>query len=406
MVYDRIVHSLPTHSCFLFGPRGTGKSTLLERWKSKIPSPDILSIDLLNPEEEEQFLLRPARLRELLEASPEASKDASKPKVRWCMIDEIQKVPALLDVVHWALQRKLCQFILTGSSARKLKRNNANLLAGRAFDLHLHPLTERELGTDFDLNQAINYGTLPEVFSFSSSEEKQRFLTSYTRTYLKEEIQVEQIVRNVQRFRKFLSFAAQMNTKILNFSKLSHASGVDPKSINRYFEILEDTLVGHLLEPYDLSVRRRQTQKPKFYLFDTGISRSLREDLVGEAHPRSSVFGELFEQWFFLECLRYRDYYETGDEFFYLQTKDQAEIDLIIHRKGIRPILIEIKSTETATPEHVRHLERFSKVIKHSRAILVCRESKPRKLPSGVEILPYRSALEELFPKRGRNRPI
>lgn len=393
MVYKRLIELPKNHSFFLFGPRGTGKTTLIREWSKNLgKSSRITFIDLLDPATEERYAVSPGRLKEELAASQQTR--------HWCIIDEIQKIPALLDVAHWAIENKKVNFALTGSSARKLKRGRGNLLAGRAFDFKLHPFSCYELGDDFDLNSTLRFGSLPGIFALESAQDKIRFLESYSRTYLREEIQIEQLVRNVQRFRRFLSFAAQMNAKILNFAKLSATSGVDPKSVNRYFEILEDTLVGVLLEPYDRSIRRRQSQKPKFYLFDTGITCQLREDFSGELKPSSSFYGELFEQWFILECHRLRDYYETRDHFYYLSTKDGAEIDLIIERAGQPPVLVEIKSSTQISHEHTRHLVAFKKEFKRSRAIVACLESKARLTDDGVEILPYSQLLHELWKRQ------
>ncbi len=287
--------------------------------------------DMMPAGAEARYSLEPGLLKQEIEAF------AGKNDL-WVVIDEVQKVPALLDIAHWAIQKKKALFCLTGSSARKLKRGAANLLAGRAFDLHLHPLTGRELGQDFKL---------------------------------------EQIVRNVTRFRRFLSFAGQMNTKVLNFSRISEISGVDDKSVNRYFEILEDTLIGLLLEPLERTIRTRQRQKPKFYLFDIGVACQMREDCGGKLSPSTSLFGELFEQWVILECHRLRDYLETRDQFSYLRTKDDAEIDLIVERRGVAPILIEIKSGTRVAESDLRHLRSLSGSLKHSRKIVISRELQP-----------------------------
>jgi predicted AAA+ superfamily ATPase len=395
MVYQRLLRLPAGHSFFLFGPRGTGKSTLVEGWMGEIaarPSVRVVHIDLLDPTVEARYSLDPGRLKQEIEVHPAGSK-------LWVVIDEVQKVPALLDVAHWAIHKKKAQFCLTGSSARKLKRGAANLLAGRAFDLHLYPLTARELGRDFKLESALRYGTLPGHFSIKEPQDKERFLESYIQTYLREEIQLEQIVRNITRFRRFLSFAGQMNTKVLSFSKIAEASGVDEKSVNRYFEILEDTLVGVLLEPYDRSIRSRQRQKPKFYLFDTGVACQMREDYQGRLLPGTSIFGELFEQWVVLECHRLRDYFETRDQFYYLRTKDEAEVDLIIERRGLAPVLVEIKSSERVNDSDLRHLRSLSKDLKHSRKLVLCRETKARVTDDGIEILPFLDGLAELYPE-------
>jgi predicted AAA+ superfamily ATPase len=396
MVYPRLLELPSDHSFFLFGARGTGKSTLLDSWMDRLQSSrsrlEILHLDLLDPRTEARYSLDPGLLRQELEA-PSALP-------RWCVIDEVQKIPALLDVAHWAIQKKRAHFALTGSSARKLKRGMANLLAGRAFDLHLHPLTSRELGTDFQLEKNLRFGSLPGVFGLTNDADRERFLEGYVQTYLKEEIQLEQIVRNVTRFRQFLAFAGQMNGKVLSYSKISAASGVDQKSVNRYFEILEDTLIGLFLEPYERSVRVRQSQKPKFYLFDTGVTCQMLEDFSGRLVPSTAFFGELFEQWFILECHRLNDYLEMRDRFFYLRTKDDAEIDLIIERKGMAPILVEIKSSTSIHDSDLKTLRSLSQDMRHSRAVVISREARARRTPDGIEILPFAQALEEFYPEQ------
>ncbi|MBI3534778.1 MAG: AAA family ATPase, partial [Deltaproteobacteria bacterium] len=218
--YKRTLHLPIQNSFILLGPRGTGKSTLLDVWKVDIFDPkykeSILTLDLLDPDCEERYSLRPVHLKEEIEESGS--------KIKWVIIDEAQKIPQLLDIAQWSIQKKKICFAITGSSARKLKRGSANLLAGRAHAFHLHPFTHEELGSDFKLDDIIGFGSLPEVFSFKTEIEKKRYLKSYCQTYLREEIQLEQIVRNMQRFRKFLNFAAQMNGQILNFSKMSRLS--------------------------------------------------------------------------------------------------------------------------------------------------------------------------------------
>jgi predicted AAA+ superfamily ATPase len=190
---------------------------------------------------------------------------------------------------------------LTSSSARKLKRGSANLLAGRAFTYKLFPLTHLELAKQFDLNQALTYGTLPKLLEYEDNNDKVEFLRSYTQTYLREEIQIEQLVRRLNPFRDFLELAAQNNGEILNYTKISRDIGVDHKTVANYYQILEDTLVGFYLPPFHKSVRKRQLESPKFYLFDTGVKRALERSFNIPLNKRSYAYGKAFEHFVILE---------------------------------------------------------------------------------------------------------
>jgi predicted AAA+ superfamily ATPase len=223
---------------------------------------------------------------------------AAKPEVKWVVIDEIQKIPALLDVVHSLAKNKSLKFALSGSSARKLKRGAANLLAGRAFKYVCHPLLHSELGASFSMDEVLRYGSLPEVFSLEAPD-KQDYLRTYVETYFKEEIVAEQIVRKLKPFKNFLQVAAQMNTKILNLNKVARDVGVDHTTVQNYFEILEDTLIGFLLEPFDESIRKRQRQASKFYYFDLGVARALKRSLELPLLPSTLDYGDAFEHFIF-----------------------------------------------------------------------------------------------------------
>ena len=274
-------------SFFLFGARGTGKSTLVQKLisKAKDKKLKIEFIDLLDTDEYESLVIRPALLRERIEAA----------KPDWVFIDEIQKIPALLDIVHQMIEKnKNIKFGMTGSSARKIKRDGANLLAGRALSYKLHPISFLE--DKQDLIEVLTWGSLPKVAKYVKPNLKKKFLMTYTQTYLREEIQMEQITRNLVGFRNFLAVASQMNGKILNYSKIAAVSGVEDKTVGRFFEVLVDTLVGFLLEPYERSVRKRQSGKPKFYFFDLGVSRAMAKQLDIEVAPGNFAFGDLFEQ--------------------------------------------------------------------------------------------------------------
>ena len=262
MTIARQISLSEKNSFFLFGARGTGKTTLLR----ELPFlKNALYIDLLDADQEEQYSLRPGLLTEQAEAMNDGE---------WIIIDEIQKAPKLLDHVHIILTKKDILFALTGSSGRKLKRGGANLLAGRAFSFSLFPFTAQELSDSFNIEEALKWGTLPKISSYDSDTDKSRFLRTYTQTYLKEEILIEQLIRNLTPFRLFLSIAAQMNTQIINFSNIARDTGVDHKTVQNYYQILVDTNLGFFLEAYNRSVRKVQKQSPKFYLFDMGVKRT------------------------------------------------------------------------------------------------------------------------------------
>lgn len=389
----RRIFNLPkSNSFFLFGARGTGKTTLLNEQFDLVPTVpnDTLLIDLLNPDQEESYGRNPRLLFEQISADPN--------RFNRVIIDEVQKLPTLLDVVHTCIEKwKKIQFILTGSSARKLKHGGANLLGGRVFSFNLYPLTSFEAPNSDNVIELLSWGTLPKVYEYSDVKDKRRFLKAYTQTYLREEIQLEHIVRDIIPFREFLDLAAQSSGEIINFRNISLKSGVDERTIARYFEILVDTLIGYFLEPFNESVRVRQSQKPKFFLFDTGIQRHLTQMSDVQLKEGASEFGKLFEQWIICECIRLNEYFEKDFKFYFLRTKDGAEIDLIVQKPGKKRILIEIKSTSRVEVNHMSHLIAFSEDIDHEEKWVICNEKTERLTETGIRILPWRVGLERLF---------
>ena len=348
-MFQRIKKLSKNNSFFLFGARGTGKSTLL---KQQFQTKETLWIDLLTDADENRYGRHPDELSRALEAQPYSR----------IVIDEVQKAPKLLDVVHHEMEKqKKRQFILTGSSARKLKRGSANLLAGRAFTHPLFPLTFLELGDAFNLKDCLEFGSLPKLFAYHDKEEKNEFLRSYVKNYLKEEISVEQLVRQLNPFRDFLEVAAQSNGKIVNYSKIANDIGVDDKTVYNYFSILDDTLVGFHLPAFHRSVRKQLRTSPKFYFFDPGIVRALDNTLRVELLPQTYAFGNAFEHWVILECFRLNEYRQLDYKFSYLQTKDGSEIDLIIQRPGKPELLAEIKSASRITDQQCGRLKHFQK---------------------------------------------
>jgi len=383
-MFNRLIKLPENNSFFLFGARGTGKTFLL---KQRFKTSRALYIDLLAPDQNETYSLRPRTLSEQLAALGR--------ETEWVIIDEIQKVPKLLDVVHQQIESSHFKFALSGSSARKLKRGGADLLAGRAFVNHLFPLTAREIGENFSLEQALTWGTLPRLFALETAEDKRDFLRTYTHTYLKEEITAEQVVRRLDPFRRFLVVAAQMSGLIVNFSKIAREVGASAPTVQTYFEILEDTLVGFLLEPFDESVRKRQRDNPKFYFFDTGVQRALNRTLTVELKPQTYAFGLAFEHFVINEINRLQLYAKKEYRLSYLRTKDDVEIDLVIERPGLKRALVEIKSTERVTEDNVRALQRLAKDIANSEAFCLSLDPTSKKIGE-VSCLPWQRGLEEI----------
>jgi len=256
----------------------------------------------------------------------------------------------LLDEVHKLIEEKGVVFALTGSSARKLKRAGVNLLAGRAVTHRLFPLTSKEIGIDFDLEMALQWGTLPTVVNESSSEEREDYLYSYVDTYLKEEIILEQVVRQIDPFSRFLEVASQSHGEVVSFANIAKDVGISAVSVKNYFDILTDTLIGFFLPVYHRSIRKKQKQTPKFYFYDNGLVRTLRRQVALPLHPDSFEYGKLFESFIINEVLRLDEYSKTRFSLSHLRVSDQDEIDLIVERPGRETLLIEIKSTATIHP--------------------------------------------------------
>jgi uncharacterized protein len=381
---DRTLIPTKSNSFFLFGPRGSGKTTLLKRL---FTPEEAMFIDLLDPVDEDLFLREPVEL--------ERRARIVKGVKKWIVIDEIQKLPRLLDTVHRLIENDGFYCALTGSSARKLKRGASNLLAGRAFVYNLHPFTHRELGERFDLNHALNWGTLPKMLEYVENDDKRRFLQAYSLTYLKEEVVAEQLVRNLHPFRAFLEVAAQMNGRIINYSRIADEVGVDTKTVQSYFSILEDTLVGFILPAFHRSIRKQQRAAPKFYFFDIGVRRALQRTTGSKITEGTYGYGEAFEHFIFLEMVRLNHYRNMEWNFSYLQTKDGAEIDLVIDRPGLPIALVEIKSTTHVTHREVSTLNRFIKDLSPCDAFCLSRDPHEKMIDS-VRCLHWEKGIREL----------
>lgn len=382
-------HRLPSlplrESFFLFGPRGTGKTTLL---RTQLAAGTTHFIDLLDEELYDRYLRNPKIL--------EAELEALVPRPKVIVLDEIQRLPKLLNIVHRLVEKKGWRFALTGSSARKLKHGAANLLAGRAFTHSLFPLTHLELGSSFDLTKALSLGTLPKIFEIQSVKDQHKFLKSYALTYLKEEIVAEQITRKLEPFRQFLEIAAQLNGKIINFTAIGKDVGVDTKTVQSYYQILEDTLVGFNLPAYHSSVRKAQRQAPKFYWFDTGVRRALEDTLDIPIRPATSYFGELFEHWLTLEFYRLNHYFERDYKLSYFQTYSGAEVDLVLSRGRRVPILVEIKSTNKVKEDDAKKLAKVGESFPKSPIYILSQDPTAKRL-FGVKCVHWQAGIQEIL---------
>jgi predicted AAA+ superfamily ATPase len=345
-VIQRLCNPSKTNSFFLFGPRGCGKTTLLDGLFS---AQDSIFIDLLDLAVFDEFLLDRSRFVSFINSPENIGKRV--------IVDEIQKLPDLLDVAHSQIQKQKRQFVLTGSSSRRLKQSGTNLLAGRAWVYHLFPFSTAELGSTFNLKKCLELGGLPEAYLSTDAASAREYLSAYVGTYLQKEIQEERWVRNISPFRKFLAIAAQMNGKIVNKSALALEIGIDDVSVANYFEILEDTLIGFILPSFHRSVRKAQTQAPKFYFIDTGIKRALDRTLSVSLEPQTSAYGDAFEHWVILEFKKAISYRRLDWELSFIRTKDGVEIDLIVDRPGNARLLVEIKSKTKVTAADAKALE-------------------------------------------------
>ncbi len=384
-MYQRLLNLPKNRSFFLFGARNTGKSTLIE---AQFTTDHCIWFDLLDTSLQEKFLVNPEELFDIVKGLP--------PEITHVVIDEVQKVPKLLDVVQRLLKKKDKYFILTGSSARKLKRGGANLLAGRAFVYHLFPLSFTEIGNDFDLARALSWGTLPEIIDFSTDQERHELLTAYAHTYLREEIWEEQFVKTLAPFRKFLEVAAQSNGKIINFAKIAKEVGVDDKTAKAYFELLEDTLIGFFLEPHHNSIRKQVSGKPKFYFLDTGLTRALARQLDIPLRPGTNAYGNAFEHYIITEIIRLASYLRHQYKFSYLRTINDVEVDIIIERPGKNTLYIEIKSTDSIQENMLTYFKKITGSVKDIEAICLSNDPYAKKFDH-VLAIPWKEGIKKIF---------
>ena len=383
-MFQRLIKLPIDRSCFLFGARGTGKSTLLRTILS--PASTVV-FNLLEADTEDRLARDPRTLEREVLALP--------PTITHVVVDEVQKLPRLLDAVHNLLEthRVPQRFILTGSSARKLKAGGANLLAGRASLRHLFPLQPGELGQAYDEDRALRFGGLPAVWNATSDAEREDFLRAYAHGYLHEEIQAEQVVRNLDPFRRFLEVAAQGSGKILNHARIAREVGTDPKTVQAWYQVLEDTLLGFHVDGFHTSVRKQLRQAPKFYLFDTGVTRALSRMLQVPPHPGTSYFGELFESMVMTGFFARNAYEQLDWRFSYLRTKAGREVDLVLQRPGRPLALVEIKSTGQVREDHATALTALLPDFPGAEAFLLSRDPRPQRL-GPILALPWQEGIQ------------
>lgn len=372
-------------SVFVFGARGTGKTSYLRTLRETVLSHS-MCLDFLNNTSFRRYLENPDLLISEVDAH------IAKHKSVVVIIDEVQKIPKILDTVHLLIEKHAGKavFVLTGSSARKLKRGCANLLAGRAITNYMFPLSSLEC--DLDLPRSLQFGSLPGIY-FSQDIEIEN-LESYVNTYLREEILEEALVRKLETFIRFIEIAAQMNGAPVNYTKLAKQCKVSPNTLAEYYSVLQDTLIVHRLDGYDQSIRRQLLQAPKYYFFDCGVLNALNGELRTELKPSSFRYGKLFETFVILEIMRFNTYQNLGLRFNYWREKTGREIDLIISRSMAKPLVaIEIKSfTE---PEDLPTFDLLNEDMPEIKRWCFC--NVPRKATyGGVTFFPWREGLDEL----------
>lgn len=366
-------------SCFLFGPRQTGKSSLIRQ-----TLPGVRGYNLLDHNDFISLSQNPKLLEQGIQTSDKV-----------IVVDEIQKLPHLLDEVHLIIEKYGIHFLLTGSSARKLRRGGVNLLGGRARSRTLHPFSYCELGADFDLIRALKIGCLPSIYFSDSPEED---LRAYVHDYLREEIASEALVRNIPAFSRFLQVAALCNAQMINYTKIANDAQVAKTTVQDYFQILKDTLIAVELPAYKRTLKRKPVMTSKFYFFDTGVVRSLQQQR--DLFPKSMAFGEALETYIAHELHAYCDY-TPGMSLHYWRSVSGYEVDFVLNEQ----IAIEVKSTEHVREVDLKGLHALHEEGGITHRIMVCCEGRPRVL-ADVHILPVRDFLEALWCVGGIQRAI
>lgn len=369
----QIFAGMEGESAFLWGARQTGKSTLL-----KSLYPDALYFDLLISREYERFQRNPGLIREIMEARDPGS---------MAIVDEIQRIPELLNEIHWLIVNRNNRFILSGSSPRKILRSGGNLLGGRAIRYDLFPLIYPEI-PDFDLLKALNSGLLPRHYL---TRNPRKLLSGYVGNYLRDEIMAEAKIRNISSFSRFLEIAALTNGEMVNYTNIASDCGISAPTVKEYFQILEDTMIGRYLPSFQKKPKRRVILSPKFYLFDVGVANYLVKR--GMIEFGSESFGKAFEHFIYQEIVAHAHYSDLNYSVCYWRTASQIEVDFIL---GDHEVAIEVKSTNEAKVRHLSGLKSFGEEYSTKKQILVTNDLNPRQA-GNISILPWRVFLEQLW---------
>ena len=375
-MFNRNIDLLSTNArcCFLWGPRQTGKSTLLRKQFA-----DAAWYDLLKSDEYRRLLQRPSLFREECLALP---------RDKTVVVDEVQRVPDLLGEIHWLMENTAHRFILCGSSARKLKRGHAHLLGGRAMRKELFPLVSAEI-PNFSLASALNHGLLPRHYA---SADARNLLEAYVGDYLREEIAAEALTRNVPAFSRFLEVAALSNGEMVEYSSIARECAVSGPTVRSYFDILQDTLLGRFVPAFRKRPKRRVVLAPKFYYFDVGVAGHLTRR--GNVAPRSELFGRALEHLIFMEVTAHSSYSGLKYPVAYWRTASQIEVDFVL---GDHEVALEVKGVEAAQEQHARGLRAFSEEYATKRRILVTCDTRSRRLEDGIDVLPWKEFLQQLW---------
>jgi predicted AAA+ superfamily ATPase len=374
-MYQRILNLreiLQHKSIFLLGPRQTGKSTLVRE-----TFPDAAIYDLLEADTFRELTARPEYIRQTL-----------APRQPFLVVDEIQKLPALLDEIQLLIDRnKDLRVILTGSSARKLKRGAANLLGGRAWTCHLHPLVSAELEEPRLLDR-LNRGSLPAIIDSDYYKEE---LKAYVGTYLHEEIRAEGLTRSIENFSRFLEVAGMTSGEQINFSAVADDAGFPPRTVREHYQILEDTLVGYQLPAYQKTSRRKPVSTAKFYFFDVGIANVLKR--TPSIEEGSDAYGRVLEHLIFLELRAFLDYRRLDEPLTYWRSRSQFEVDFVVGDT----IGVEVKAKSRVSPRDYKGLHALNEEVPLKRKIVICGEKMNRRTDDGMEIMPAAVFLKDLW---------
>lgn len=375
MYVNRIIpleEELGRSSILLLGPRQTGKSSYIRH-----QAPPHRIYNLLKSDVFLRLSARPATIRESL-----------TPEDQLIVIDEIQKLPRLMDEVHVMIEEHGVHFLLTGSSSRKLKRSHTSLMAGRARTRRLQPFVSAEL-ENFDLQRALTHGTLPPVYL---SDEPGEELDSYVGTYLREEVQAEALSRNIENFSRFLQQAALHSGEVLNFEAIGRDAQVPARTIREYYTVLEDTLLGTMLTPLQTTGKRKAISRGKFYLFDVGVLQALTGERT--VQPQTPAYGKAFEHLIWQELFAYQQYFARRQRLNFWRDVKKAEVDFVLDQR----VAIEVKATEHVHDRQLKGLQAIAEQrdFEITRRIVVCHEPERRKV-EGIEIIPWQEFLEELW---------